>query len=393
MNDTGYIDSEVFAGGLLFRLQKSRGLRKPNHTMRIVWWVTLAVLLGWVPLVVLSSAQDITFGGDRARALLLDFAVYVRCFIVIPLLIIAESVCIPRLGRTAYHFLDAGLVPVPDRARFDAAVAASRRLRSSKVAELVIVLFAYAVIGVLIRYLPSEAIPAWHKAGDGGSAAFSVAGWWHVLVSLPLLLIPLGGWLWCLLLWGQFLWRMARLDLILIPSHPDHAAGLQFLGYSLRAFGPLGMALGALGAGMTANRVVHGGAPLSAHADLVVALVVGVVILFCGPLLIFTGKLLQERRRGTFEYGVLAHGQGQQFEQKWLKHAQGVDADMLSVPDFSATTDLYQVVANVYDMRAVPIDLRNLGVLIVVTLLPFLPVVFMAMPLDVILTKLLGLLL
>ena len=133
-------------------------------------------------------------------------------------------------------------------------------------------------------------------------------------------------------------------------------------------------------------------APLSAHIHLVIALVVGVVILFSGPLLVFTGKLLQEKWRGTFEYGALAHAQGQQFEQKWLKHAQGIDADMLSAPDFSATTDLYQVVANVYDMRAIPIDLRNLIVLILATLLPFLPVVFMAMPLDVILTKLLGLL-
>jgi hypothetical protein len=392
MHETVRTERELFDGGPPHRLQGSLGLVKPNEP-RIVWRVVLAVLVGWVPLAVLAAAQDLALGADRTRALLLDFAVYARFLIAAPLFIIAEPVCISRLGRTVRHFLDAGLVREADRARFDAVVASTRRLRDAIGVELVAVFLAYAVIGALIRYVPSAAIPVWHRAGVSGALAFSAAGWWHALVSLPLLLVLFFGWLWRLFLWGRFLWCMSRLDLRLIPSHPDHAAGMQFVGYSLRAFSLLGMAFGAIVAGMVANRVVHAGASLTAYTHLMVALVVCVVLLFSGPLLVFTGKLFHTKWRGTFEYGALATGEGGQFEHKWLTRPESIDESTLAVPDFSATADLYQVVTNVYDMGIIPLDFRNILLLIVATLLPFVPVVFMAIPLDAIVAHVAGLLL
>jgi hypothetical protein len=342
---------------------------------------------------VLAAAQDLALGADKTRALLLDFAVYARFLIAAPLFIIAEPVCFSRLGRTVCHFLDAGLVREADCARFDAAVASTRRLLDAIVVELAAVLLAYAVIGALIRYVPSAAIAVWHRAGGSGALAFSAAGWWHALVSLPLLLVLFFGWLWRLFLWGRFLRRMSRLDLRLVPSHPDHATGLQFVGYSLRAFALLGMALGAIVAGMVANRVVHAGALLTAYTHFMIALVVCVVLLFSKPLLVFTSKLLHTKWRGTFACGALATGEGGQFEHKWLKRPESMDESALAAPDFSATTDLYQVVANVYNMGIIPLDLRNILLLIVATLLPFVPVAFMAIPLDTILARVAGLLL
>ena len=60
---------------------------------------------------------------------------------------------------------------------------------------------------------------------------------------LPLLLLGLG-WLWRLYLWGRFLWQLSRLDLRLVPAHPDQTAGLKFVGYAVRAFALLGFAWG-----------------------------------------------------------------------------------------------------------------------------------------------------
>ena len=53
----------------------------------------------------------------------------------------------------------------------------------------------------------------------------------------------------------------------------------------------------------------------------------------------------------------------------------------LSVQDFSATTDLYQVVANVSAMRVTPVNLWILIPLVVATLLPFVPIVLAILPL------------
>ena len=219
MNETVRTERELFDGGPPYRLQRSLGLLKPNEP-RMVWRVALAVLVGWVPLAVLTAAQDLALGADRTRSLLFDFAVYARFLIAAPLFIVAEPVCVSRLGRTVRHFLDAGLVRETDRARFDAVVASTRRLRDAVVVELAAVLLAYAVIGALMRDVPSAMIPVWHRSGGSGALAFSAAGWWHVLVSLALLLALFFGWLWRPFLWGRFLWCHVASRLASHPSPP-----------------------------------------------------------------------------------------------------------------------------------------------------------------------------
>jgi hypothetical protein len=73
---------------------------------------------------------------------------------------------------------------------------------------------------------------------------------------------------------------------------------------------------------------------------------------------------------------------GRQFEDKWLDNYEKFGSGALEATDFSATTDLYQVVANVHDMKALPFELRALLALVVTTLLPFIPVVMMMIPIK-----------
>ena len=64
-----------------------------------------------------------------------------------------------------------------------------------------------------------------------------------------------------------------------------------------------------------------------------------------------------------------------------------IDESALGVQDFSATVDLFQTVANVYEMKLLPVDVRSLALIAGATLLPFVPVVFMGIPTDVVLAK------
>jgi hypothetical protein len=385
-------DSELFDGGPPSRLERSLGLIKPDQP-RIIYRAVLVALVGWAPLVALAAVQASTLWGDNVRSLLFDFAVYTRSLIAAPLFIVAELICIPQLGSIVRHFLDGGLVSESDRPRFDAAVVSTRRLRDSKAVEVITIVLSYALIVALIRYVPPSEFPAWHKSEGNEHPVLSFAGWWHALVSIPLLNVLFFGWLWRLFLWGRLLLLLSRLDLQLIPAHPDHAAGLKFVSYSLRAFSLLGCALGAIVAGFVANHVMHAGVQLAAYLYLIGGSIVCVLILFSGPLLTFSGKLFRARRRGIFAYGALATSEGKQFERKWLDRAGGIDESALEVPDFSATTDLYQVVSNVYDMGTIPLDLKDLVPLAIATLLPFVPVALMAVPLDVLLRQLANLLL
>jgi hypothetical protein len=362
-------------------VQRRLGLVEPGN-LRTRSRAALVVLVGWVPLVLLTIAQSGVFGTDQIAALLKETGVHARYLIAAPLLIAAEAECAPRLKQIMRHFIETGLVRDSERGRFDAALASTRRLVESPVAEVVVWGLAY-MIAAASALSQLDHIPAWHRSG-GGVPIFSLAGWWHVLVSLPLLLVLVLGWMWRLMLWARLLWLVSRLDLRVVTSHPDRAAGLGFVGQSVRAFAIVGLALATIAAGRSAHLVLVSGTVPTVHFAFNVGLVVFIAALFVAPLLAFTPTLMHAWRRGAFEYGALAHLVGEAFEQKWLGRDRKVDQDALGQPDFSATTDLFQVVSNVHALRFVPVDLKDIITLAVALLLPFVPVVLLAIPAEAI---------
>jgi hypothetical protein len=125
----------------------------------------------------------------------------------------------------------------------------------------------------------------------------------------------------------------------------------------------------------------------------IATLVVAILIFFVAPLTVFTREILQTRRRGIFQYGALAGAVGRQMERKWLDRNGSADEAALDVQHFSATTDLYQLVSNVYQIKSVPLDLQDLVAVVVAVLLPFVPVLLYEIPLNVIVPDLMKLLL
>jgi len=63
-------------------------------------------------------------------------------------------------------------------------------------------------------------------------------------------------------IWFQLLWRVSRLNLRLLPTHPDHAGGIGFLGMSSYAFAPILFAQGTVLAGLIASRIFYQGESL-----------------------------------------------------------------------------------------------------------------------------------
>src|SRR5262245_40109063 len=376
---------EIFDGGPPFRLEKSLGLIKPDER-RSFRRAVLAAVLVWLPLLILSVIESLAYKENRVASLLGDLSVGFRYLIVVPLLILAEDFTIVRMGQISRHFVDAGLIKASDRPRFDAIIAQSRRLLISAQVELLVVILAYLGMIIVIQTFPEQDIPLWHKA-FGVRMGYSWAGWWHAVVMVPVAVVLLLGWLWRIFVWGLFLFRVSRLDLDLVAAHPDLVGGLQFVGLSLRGFLLVGFAISASAAGGVAQRVLMGTSFFS-FIYVIVAVVVLNLLLFVGPVLVFGGKLVEARRRGILHYGGLAEAVGRQLERKWLDDRKNVDEGALDVPHFSATTDLYQVVSNVYQMKPFPIDTQDLIALIVVTLLPFLPALLFEIPLNEILSDL-----
>jgi hypothetical protein len=252
----------------------------------------------------------------------------------------------------------------------------------SAVVEGLVLILAYLVALAAALSHSSGQLPVWAQPA-GGMPRFSLAGWWHTLVSLPLLLMLILGWIWRLIAWTWLLWRVSRLKLRLVASHPDHCAGLAFLGHSVRAFAVVAMAFAVIVAGRSANIVLQGGGLPTQHLAFNIGLLISIAALFVGPLLVFVPVLLETWRRGTFEYGVLTAEMGHFFRRKWI-NAGKTSLEALEKPDFSAVADLYSVAANVHAMRFIPVDIKDLIALACAMLLPFVPVVLMMFPMDVI---------
>ena len=81
-------------------------------------------------------------------------------------------------------------------------------------------------------------------------------------------------------------------------------------------------------------------------------------------------------------YGAFARAVGEQFERKWLGRADELNEEVLSVPDFSTTADLYGVVHNIDDIRIVPVGAVDLYAIVIAALIPAIPVVLAAIPFN-----------
>jgi hypothetical protein len=333
----------------------------------MLWIVT------WLPLLLLTGIQDAILTDGSLRAFLADYAVQARLLVAAPMLILAEIVCLPRISAIAHHFLQSGLVPAEEAGAFHQICRSILRFYGSRRLEALIAGFAITFAAVLIYTAPPGFFPIWQYLQSGRT---SPAGWWHTLVSVPILVTLLLGWAWRLLLWTRFLYRVSRLKLRLIAAHPDRAAGLRFVGISTSTFSFLAFALGVIVAGTVANRVVHDGAALLSFRWVLLCFDVICLLLFVSPLLVFTPTLMKVWRQGTRSYGALARDVGENFERKWLHRPAGEDA--LGVGDFSATTDLYAIAANVYAIAFVPVGWGSLLVVLVGATLPFIPVVLLA---------------
>ena len=381
----------LFDGGPLLGLQRWLGLRKDNE-LHVGRTASLVVLVGWVPLVFLAFIQSVALHTDELTSLFWQVGVHARYLIAAPLLVFAEVECASWLSCIVGNFANTGIVPEHERGRLEAAVLSTRKLVNSTAGEIAVVVLAYVIMVATIWSTPIEQVPAWHKSATI-VPLYSLAGWWHMLVSLPLLLALLLNWLARFVLWVRLLWLISRLKLRLVASHPDHAAGLGFAGHSVRAFSGVALAIATIAAGHSAHIILVGGTLPKPQIVFDVCLLMVVAAMLIFPLLVFTPIMMAVWRQSASEYGALAAHMGVTFENKWLGRVPRLDNTALDQPDFSSTTDLYQVVANIYQMRLIAIDLQSVAELGVAMLLPFVPVVLLIVPVNEFLTDLKSLLL
>jgi hypothetical protein len=188
--------------------------------------VIILSLIAWLPLLVLSGAEGLDWGGNVKVPFLLDVDVHTRFLLALPLFILAELIVNQRMRLVVAQFVNRGLVPDDARWKFDAAIASAMRLRNSVVAEVLLIALVYALGGLVIRRSHAAIeVPTWYGSVLGRKLQPTLAGWWFGCVSLPLVQFILVRWYFRLFIWARFLWHISRIELRLLPTHPDGAGG------------------------------------------------------------------------------------------------------------------------------------------------------------------------
>jgi hypothetical protein len=367
-------------GGASHRLARRLGLDRPTprHRLRKVG---LLIALTWVPLVVLSLLQE----GGVAIPLLRDPVVFSRFLFVVPLLELAQVVVGASLRVQMRHFVESSLVAEPDRPAFEFARAAAIRLRNSTAMEAVLAILAVAA-SITSRVVSRLAVhdSTWERM----DTTITAAGWWYTLVSLPVLYFLLLSWIWVFVLWAVFLFRVSRLDLELTPTHPDRAGGLGFLGWGLASFGLVLLAISAVISGGMAGDILFRGSSLNELKYHVIVFVVLAIAILHAPLLVFSGRLARCRFRALLEFGALIGRHDRAFDEKWIKPGGADPAALLGSPDMSSLASLGTVYEHVERMQLLPFDTKAVIILVAAALIPVIPLVGTAIPLDEIFSKL-----
>ncbi|MGE5814660.1 MAG: hypothetical protein ACM36C_09260 [Acidobacteriota bacterium] len=388
----GTPDFSLVLGGPLFQLLRRVHL-SDDAMMMVRRRIIVIALLTWLPLLVLSTLEGGVLGGSAAVPFLLDLEVHIRLLVALPLLIAAELVVHRRMRPLLKVFLERRLIPENAITRFNAAIAAAFRLRNSVLAEILLIAVVYGV-GILIVWRHYVALDAatWYATPSSAGSTLSLAGMWYGYVSLPIFQFLLLRWYFRLFVWARFLWQVSRIELSLVPTHPDRLGGLGFLSNTVYAFALLAVAHGALLAGTLASRIFHLSAGLleyKVEIAVVVVLMLGVVL---GPLLVFAPQLAQAKRTGLREFGTLAERYVREFDAKWLRGGAPADEALVGSGDIQSLADLGNSFEVVRTMRFVPITKEMIAQLSVATLAPIAPLALTMMPLEELLKRLLGIL-
>lgn len=366
-------EAEPYGCGPVRHLDRLLSFRRFERASAVRCAAT-AFLISWPPLVATAAWQGLAMGRAPHEALLLDFVATSRYAIAVPLLVIAEWVYVPRLCHIHREFADGGFVAEGDRARFAAMAGRVRWIFGSIWIEVVLVGLAYAITFGVPDVYYGTAISNWAAPAIDGRPQTSLAGWWRMLVSHPLFLVLLLRSLARMCAWTVVLWRISRMDLHVIPAHPDLLGGLRFVTTAVYALMPMAFTFGVLMAARAAQGVIVDGQSPWAFRNLMIATPIVAVIVFAAPLLVFQRQLWHLKVHGLFDYGTLATRIGRRFETRWLSEGTPVTEQALEAPDFSATTDSFSIMANARESRLFMLDWSVIVPLVVTTLLPFAPV-------------------
>jgi hypothetical protein len=365
-------------GGPFYALLRRLGWTRPDGRLDSVRASLMLVAFTWGPLVVASLSTYVRT--DQSFAV--DWGIHARLLIAIPLLLRAD-VSLHARTRSVVAKLAAERWAAEQTERLDGIVASTLRWRDA----------VYPEVALLVVAMVVSQLVAWHVGGLGARRVtmdrhLVVARGWYALVGLPMFQFLVYRSLWRWAIWTRMLWKLSRLRLTPVATHPDLAGGLEFLSWPSIGFGYVVAALSAAQAGVWADQVLNAGVKVMDLKGYALVFVIAGLVVALGPLLLVAGHLWRCRYQGLYDYSTLAADYTRLFQERWI--AQRQQDDLLGSADIQSLADLANSYNVVVKMRFWPFGLRTVITIALAALLPMVPLTLLEASLPELLFKLAG---
>jgi hypothetical protein len=337
-------------------------------------------LVAWLLPALLVAAQSLSDSGYAGWGFFTDLTVHTRYLVAIWAMIATERYANGRIIVLTREFREARIVRDQDLPALSAALGLADRRSSSWIAEGIVLALAIAWPGVTAHYAVALAGSSWEGIAVGSEVVLSWGGAAARYLSAPLFLFLALRWIWRFLVWTALLYRISRLPLQLTPLHPDRAAGLGFLAAFPGIFSGFAFALSCVVAAAMVKEL-----GLARHEPEVVWFAIGAwiafnLVLFIGPLFVFTGPLLAARERALLEYGRLANQHNLALHRKWIEGGKSGE-ELAGTSDLGMAANLGSAIQSIRAMQFVPVDRATVVQLVVAAGIPMLAVAAKLMPL------------
>ena len=317
--------------------------------------------------------------------------------IAIVAFVLMEQTSDTRMAWLVSQFTTHGIALGTSRECFTRARHIMARRTGSWLAEAIILVGAYFLAYTWIQCGASRIEGgSWFGQVIDGDLQSTLAGWWLLLVALPLFWFLLGRWFWRFVTWGLLLRDIARCDLRLVATHPDRCGGLAFIGEYPQTYLLFVFSVSLIIAATVLKQVVYAGASLLSFKFALLGLIIFLIVAFVLPLFAFTPILFKLKKQGLSHYGALVSRHHQAFEVKWISGdgaSVAAASDPLGSPDMSSLADLSASYQIIEEMRPVPVTKQSIVPLVLAALLPFVAVAATQAPFKEILGSIKGLLL
>lgn len=382
----------LFEGDLVSRIFVRLGM----GTYQVGDLIKRSVLLigiTWVPLALLAILSEVHWVQPSGQNFFWDIAAYGQLLIGLPMFLLAERVLDGHTRDAARCFVTTGVVQPGDAPRLLQFNRQVKRLRRQLWPELICLGIGYFLtLSWVVPEMYNDR-DTWHAMGPiVQPQPFS----WHGLLDLmsqpaqPLTwpgLLELGfvgplttywwlRWSWKIGIWSWYLYRLSRLRLNLVASHPDKTGGIGFLSDVQTKFGLVILAYGISYVAPTIGyKLAFEGATMAVFSvwGYAVSFVIGAPLLFTIPLFMFTTQLYHTKTHAMKMFQERSMARALAFEEKWLKTCSSGNYELMSSNDVTGLKALNLVYDHIHAMRVVPFDLRSFSELVGAALGPMVP--------------------